>query len=149
MSNFEKNGQIVSSKILLDTNILLDILVTDRPEHQYAKQLVEHLIEREHQGFICSVSLKDTYYVARKYFPEQAVRAFIRSAIEGFEILPIGSQECIVSITSDEPDFEDGLIRAAAEINHIDFLITRNAAAFANSPVKSMTARQYLSQFAN
>lgn len=138
----------MSSRLLLDTNILLDILVADRPDHQYAQQLVEYIIKYEQQGCICSVSLKDTYYIARKYFPEPTVRAFIQSAIDGFEILSIGAQECMTSITSDEPNFEDGLIRAAAELNNIDFLITQDAAAFSSSPVKSMTAKQYLLQFA-
>lgn len=138
----------MNSRLLLDTNILLDILVADRPDHRYAQQLVEYIIEHEQQGCVCSVSLKDTYYIARKYFPEPAVRAFIQSVINGFEILSIGIQECMTSITSDESDFEDGLIRAAAEINNIDFLITRNAAAFTNSSVKAITAKQYLLQFA-
>ena len=137
----------MNSRLLLDTNILLDILVTDRPEHHYAQQLVAYIIEHEQQGCICSVSLKDTYYIARKYFPEPAVRAFIQSVIDGFEILSIGIQECMTAITSDEPDFKDGLIRATAEINNIDFLITRDAAAFTNSPVKAMTAKQYVLQF--
>lgn len=62
-------------------------------------------------------------------------------------IVPMGAEECLASIHSDEPDFEDGLIRACAELNDIDFILTRDAAAFRRSRVRSMTCREYLELF--
>ena len=43
-----------------------------------------------------------------------------------------------------EPDFEDDLVRAVAELEGADFIITRDSAAFAKSKVKSVTAAEYL-----
>lgn len=45
---------------------------------------------------------------------------------------------------SNEPVFEDGLIRACAELNGADFIITRGKDAFAKSKVRSVTAAEYL-----
>lgn len=48
---------------------------------------------------------------------------------------------------SNEPDFEDGLIRACAEHVGVDYIISRDEAAFAKSPIKRLSPRQYLDEF--
>lgn len=47
-----------------------------------------------------------------------------------------------------EPDFEDGLVRAAAELNDVDFILTRDARAFKRSRVRAVTCAEYLEIFA-
>ena len=59
-------------------------------------------------------------------------------------IAPLGPEECDRSLRSDEPDFEDGLIRACAELNGVDFILTRDTGAFRTSPVKALTCAEYL-----
>ena len=46
-----------------------------------------------------------------------------------------------------EPDFEDGLIRACAELNDVDVILTRDADAFRRSKVRAMTCAEYLELF--
>lgn len=48
---------------------------------------------------------------------------------------------------SDEPDFEDGIIRACAEAAGADFIISRDERAFARSPIKRMSAQEYIDLF--
>ena len=55
-----------------------------------------------------------------------------------------GLEECDRSLKSNEPDFEDGLVRACAELNGADFIITRDEDAFVGSKVKSVTAKEFL-----
>ncbi len=59
-------------------------------------------------------------------------------------VLPFGPEECIISADSNEPDFEDGMIRAAAELNDVDFILTRDVKAFNHSTVRSITCETYL-----
>ena len=44
---------------------------------------------------------------------------------------------------SDEPDVEDGIVRATAELMGAEAIITRDDAAYKTSRVPSMTAREY------
>lgn len=46
------------------------------------------------------------------------------------------------ALDSDEPDYEDGLIRAAAEALQVDALITYDKKAFKYSSIPSMTAEE-------
>ena len=57
------------------------------------------------------------------------------------------SSSCVPATTWDEPDFEDGCIRATAERAQVDFLITRDQSAYARSWVKTYSARDFLSLF--
>ena len=50
-----------------------------------------------------------------------------------------------MSLESNEPDFEDGLIRACAELNDMDFIITRDEAAFRKSTVRAVDCAEFLS----
>lgn len=132
------------SKLLIDTNVLIDYMVPDRPEHSNAERLLAHLADSNDCGYVTSGSLKDCYYICCKYIGEQACRGLIREFLIMFEVPPTGKVECQESAYSDEPDFEDGLIRAVAENNDADSIITRDSAAFQTSDIKSMTAKEYL-----
>ena len=63
-------------------------------------------------------------------------------------IAPLGAEECELSLGCGEPDFEDGLIRACAELNDVDVILTRDTAAFKRSKVRAMTCAEYLGLFA-
>lgn len=137
----------MTSKILLDTNVLVDYAVRNRPEHDHAVRLMERIVSGKDAGFTTSGSLKDFYYLCRKPLGEPLSRELVRRFLVMLDVLAVGQAECNDSAYSDEPDFEDGLIRAAAERNGMDFIITRDAGAFDHSPVRSMTARRYLELF--
>ena len=59
-------------------------------------------------------------------------------------VAPVGGEEADLALHAGEPDFEDGLVRACAELNDVDFIITRDAAAFRKSRVRSVSAAEYL-----
>lgn len=92
----------------------------------------------------CSLSLKDVYYITSKIYGEDKARELVRSLMRLLVIAPVDAEVCNMALASNEPDFEDGIIRACAELNGADFIITRDAAAFANSKVRSVTATEYL-----
>jgi hypothetical protein len=60
------------------------------------------------------------------------------------QVAPVDAETCTKALGSDEPDFEHGIIRACAELNDVDFIVTRDKDAFAHSKVRSVTAAQYL-----
>ena len=48
------------------------------------------------------------------------------------------------AFSSDEPDLEDGIVRATAELRHAVAIVTRDGKAYAASAIPSMTAREFL-----
>lgn len=71
------------------------------------------------------------------------MRVFMRA----FEVEDLDVEICSIALEPDEPDYEDGCIRAIAESAQIDFIITRDEAAFARSWAKSYSAKRFLELF--
>lgn len=137
----------MSKKLLIDTNILLDAAMSERPCWSAAALLMDELAYNEAEGYIAATSLKDVYYVLTKYADEQSAREFVCAAMDLFNIVEVNASICRMAAASDEPDFEDGLVRACAESIPADFIISRDEGAFARSALKRLSAQDYLDLF--
>ena len=131
-------------RLLIDTNVLLDTLDSKRPGHQEACEIVDRCSGWTEFGMICSLSLKDVYYIASKIHGKDWACESVRGLTSMLSIAPVDAEVCLTALNSNEPDYEDGIIRACAELNGADFIITRDKAAFARSKVRSLTAAEYL-----
>lgn len=137
----------MSRKLLVDTNILLDAAMGERPGWAAATLLVDEILYEDVIGYVCAGSLKDVYYILTKYADEIAAREFVVAVMDLFEVVAVDRTLCRIAALSDEPDFEDGLIRACAESVPVDFIISRDEGAFARSPIKRLSAQDYLDIF--
>lgn len=135
-------------RLLLDTNILLDYAVPDRPHSDAAAVLMQIGAAERADIFVTPGSLKDLYYIATKNIGESTARQYVEVFLDLFKVLSVGQETCELAVHSDEPDFEDGLVRAVAGINGIDFIITRDRAAFQRSTVRAMSSDEYVRLFA-
>ncbi|WP_165054878.1 MULTISPECIES: PIN domain-containing protein [unclassified Adlercreutzia] len=123
-------------KALLDTNILIDYMVPDRPGSSCALRIVEAAGKGRYEAVVSAGSLKDSYYIVRKHFDDDLVRGYLSAFMDLAEVVPIDRAACTLALASDEPDFEDGLVRVAAENAGADFIVTRDAVAFAASSAR-------------
>lgn len=132
-------------RALLDTNIVLDYLSASRPEHAAAVDLLEALLTTEGYAPVVSASsLKDAYYIlCRKYRAEPIVRDRLHDFLEVVELEEVTRVVIEAAFSSDEPDFEDGIIRATAELGGMAAIITRDDAAYRASSVPVMDARAF------
>ena len=119
-------------RVMIDTNVLIDLVSSSRPAHEAAVGAVRALLAADgFEGCALASSLKDVYYVyCRHYGDEPAARAAIRELRRMF--VPNNLTAAVVddALESDEPDFEDGVLRSAAELSGCDYLLTRDAPGF-------------------
>lgn len=134
----------VTSRALLDTNVLLDLIIEGRPGHEAALGIIDLVDAGRLRCCIAATSLKDVYYITRKYLPETMARSWLDFFMDTFEVLPVDETVCRTARASDEPDFEDGIIRACAEASFIDVILTRDADAFLASNVAKSSPSEYL-----
>lgn len=131
-------------RLLIDTNILMDSLDPQRPGCAEARALIDRCSGWGEHGMVCAPSLKDVYYLTGRMYGERIARKIVRHLMRLLVVVPIDAEVCERALNSDEPDYEDGIIRACAELNDADFIITRDKAAFAHSRVRSISAAEYL-----
>lgn len=112
-----------------------------------AVELFARIARGECVGLVAAPSLKDFYYIARKRGSDQEARDWIRVFIRLFYVEDLDVEVCAIALESDEPDFEDGCIRAIAGRAQVDFIITRDREAFARSWIKTYTPRAFVDLF--
>lgn len=137
-------------RVFCDTNFLLDILDPERTCHNDAVALLWYCADNPDKATaIASItSFKDAYYIMRRLYKDEPRAREGIAALMGVFIEPVDMLERYgaEAINSDEPDFEDGLIRACAEHEHASVLITRDEKAFSGASVPAMSASSFLAQ---
>ncbi len=129
-------------RVMIDTNVLIDLVSSGRPAHEDAVSAVRALLAADgFDGCVLSSSLKDVYYVyCRHYGDEPAARGAIRELRRMFALVNLTAEIVDDALGSDERGFEDGLLRAAAELSGCDYLLTRDAPGFHSAKFKKVDA---------
>lgn len=132
------------TRVLIDTNVLIDLVSASRPAHAATVSAVRALLGTDDaEGCVLSSSLKDVYYVyCRHYGDEPAARNAIRELRRMFVPLNLTAQVVDAALDSDEPDFEDGIVRATAELAACECLLTRDASGFVTAGFEKVDASE-------
>ena len=134
--------------VILDTNIILDYLSATRESHAEAVDVLGQLLESEaYEPVILAASIKDAYYILCRHFGTRR-EALVRERLDAFrQVVSVADLSRDVldrAFASNEPDLEDGIVRATAELRNAAAIITRDRDAYGSSTVPSMTAKQFL-----
>lgn len=129
-------------RVMIDTNVLIDLVSSSRPAHEDTVDAVRALCAADgFGGCVLSSSLKDVYYVYRRHYgDEPAARAAVRELRRIFALVNLTTAVVDGALDSDEPDFEDGLLRAAGEQSRCDYLLTRDAPGFSAASFEKVDA---------
>ena len=128
-------------KVFWDTNVLLDLLDSERDGHNAANELLE--ISRK-RGCECQCSwhsLSIIEYVGGRKYGSGEIWDFLRSLVGEFFIPKTGSDEARSAFHFLDGDFEDAMQIAAAEAGCADILVTDSNNGFGKSPVKVVSPR--------
>lgn len=133
-------------RIVLDTNIILDIALKRIPFYRDSAELFSQIGLGKVSAFITATSITDIYYIAKKSQGHTTTISFIASLLKIINVLSIDSKIILKSLKSDIKDFEDAIQANAASFNQIDYLITRNKKDFIKSDVKVLTPTEFLQE---
>jgi predicted nucleic acid-binding protein len=132
-------------KILIDTNIVIDLLAKREDFYDEAAGLFSLSDKKEIKLTISSLTFANTNYVLSKQKSAKEAREILRKFKVLVEILNL-DDKIIELALSDEAffDFEDGLQYYSAIENGVDIILTRNKKDFKNSKIPVLTAKEYL-----
>ena len=126
-------------RVLLDTNIILDIALQRKPFFNVAVQIFTKIDTKAIKGFVTASSITDIYYISKKSCGHEKSIKFIRELIDIVEVLSVTKENIIKALNSEFKDFEDSLQNSIADINNIDIVLTRNKSDFNSSSIKICT----------
>lgn len=122
-------------KVLLDTNIVLDVLLERRP-HTAASAAVWAAVEAgTAEGLLAAHAVTTVHYLVTKERGRTVAARTLRSLLKVLDVAPIDSQVIRDAVALGWPDFEDAVTAAAAAQAGCDLLVTRDPRGFPRSPV--------------
>jgi predicted nucleic acid-binding protein len=131
-------------KLLLDTNILLDLLAKRKHFYEDAARLFLMAEKNVVSLSVSSLSVVNTHYVLRKHLSEQQTRAVLRDLRNLVKVLPLDEKITDIALNSNIGDFEDAIQYHSALEYRQEIIITRNLKDFKASTLPVMTAGQYI-----
>ncbi len=135
------------SRLLIDTNIIIDLLSKRDKFYDEAADLFSRADKKELQLTISSLTFANTNYILSKLKSAKEAREILRKFKVLVELLSLDDKITELALSDDNfPDFEDGLQYYSAIENQIDVIITRNKKDFKNSKIPVLTAKEFLAR---
>lgn len=117
-------------KILLDTNIILDIALQRKDFYENSSYIIEKIDQNKISAFLSATTITDLYYIIKKHKSDSVARSFLKDLIVLADVLGVEKSIITTAIDSNMKDFEDSVQATVAEFNSIDFILTRNIKDF-------------------
>lgn len=133
-------------KVLLDTNIVLDVLLQRQPWFDEAAAVWQSCDAGRTAGHISVVTVTNTYYLGRKVLGSRAALGAVRTILEAFEIVPVDREVLEMAARYPGSDYEDNVLIAGAVAASLDAIITRDRTGFAHSPVPALSPAELLAR---
>jgi len=135
-------------KLLIDTNIVIDLLAKREPDYFAAAQLFSLSDKKQIKLSVSSLSIANTNYILLKLKLPSEVKLILRKFKLLVDVLALDDKIINLALNdTDFNDFEDGLQYFTAIENDQDIIITRNLKDFKKAVLPVMTAEQFLKSY--
>lgn len=136
------------SSFLFDANALVYWVYPGSPHHDQVNGFLDVVLSERSAIYALSSSLNEIYYALHSHYMSEAdARDSIRDIAGLFDLVDLTGPLVHASLDSDDPDYEDGLIRAAAEFLQVDAIITYDRSAFRSSFIPKLTTGEAIKIF--
>ncbi|KPA14124.1 twitching motility protein PilT [Candidatus Magnetomorum sp. HK-1] len=131
-------------KILIDTNVILDIALERNPFVEHAALLFKIANKKRIHIFMTATTVTDLYYIIRKEKGKDIALSFIEDLIQFVDVASVDKNVVINALRSEISDFEDAIQSFSAKQEGITIIITRNEKDFINSGLEILTPETFL-----
>ncbi|MCR5457966.1 MAG: PIN domain-containing protein [Clostridiales bacterium] len=132
-------------KILVDTNVILDVLLN---RTEFINDSLAALEKASLQGdrlYFSSSSVTDVYYLIRKQTQSKEMALDAIKKMAEFLVFAEVNGNCILAATvSKLNDYEDAVVDAVASNVKADYIMTRNLTDFKNANNKVMSPTDFV-----
>lgn len=133
------------NRLLVDTNVVLDLLARREPFYESASKLMSLSESGKVMLFVNSVTMLNTDYVLKKICGASESRLIMRRFRLLVGVLSLTDRIVDLALNDDLfTDFEDAVQYHSAIENQIDGIITRDLKDFRLSRIPIMTAQDFL-----
>ena len=126
-------------RILIDTNVILDILQKREPFFADSYRALRKAIESDAECLLSASAATDIFYMLRKALGSaQQAKEQIEKLAQLVSFADVQGMDIHTALMREMPDFEDAVVDAVAERNGASYILTRNIKDFAGSVVPAI-----------
>ncbi len=114
-------------KVLLDTNVIIDVLTSREPWCHSAERIFIMAANNIVDACVTASSATDIYYLIKKHLHSSEDAKNIMSKLFSLvEILNVSKEDCVDALVSPITDYEDAVIEQVSRRSGIEYIVTRN-----------------------
>lgn len=133
------------NRILVDTNVLLDFLLTREPFYEEAKDIILSCVDGKIEGCIAAHSIPNMFFILRRDYNAKERREILSNICSIFDVEGIDKAKLVACLENEKfIDFEDCLQMECAKAYGADYIVTRNVSDYATSGIKAILPKDYL-----
>lgn len=133
------------NRILIDTNVLLDYLLTREPYFEDAKNVILSCADGKINGCIAAHSIPNMFFILRKDYNAKERREILSNLCSIFDVEGIDKGKLLAGLENEDfSDFEDCLQMECAKSYGADYIVTRNVSDYVTSEIKAIEPKEYL-----
>lgn len=130
--------------VLVDTNVWLDIFLTQAPFARGSGQAVSLLDSPEHGIFVGATTVTTIFYLVEKARDRATARRTLRTILDRTNVASVDGAVLRAALTDDFEDYEDAVLHAAADAASLDAILTRNPTDFAGASLRIYTPDEFI-----
>jgi len=132
-------------KVLVDTNILLDVLLSRADFFCDSRLIFEFVEQKRITGCISASAITDIFYIVKKEIKNtEAIYSVIEKLTAIFSVAPVSETTIANSLALRWKDFEDAVQFMVAKENGAAYIITRNKADYESSDIPCMSPAEFV-----
>ncbi|WP_263975432.1 type II toxin-antitoxin system VapC family toxin [Leptolyngbya sp. 7M] len=139
-------GKIRPVKVLIDTNIILDVALERQPYFEASEQILAFAEQGRIIGHISASTFGDLYYILRKDKGRASSLEFLRNIADFCQVATVDQTVISMALTANFKDFEDAIQYSTAAVNHLDAVVTRNPKDFVGATLRVTTPETLISR---
>jgi predicted nucleic acid-binding protein len=134
-------------KVLVDTNILIDVIAQHAPFFPASADVWELAETKRIDGIVAALSFTTVHYLIGKQFGHAMADSAVKSLFRVFAVAPVDSVVIIDSIATGRRDFEDAVQAVAALRVGSTHVVTRDPKGFARTGLIVVAPAQLVAMF--
>ena len=137
-------------KLLIDTNVVLDVLLRREPFFRTAAEVLNLTQRDDVREYVSASAITDIYYIANKQLKDRAaVRDLLERLLKIVSVAAVSEQEIRNALNLTWADFEDSVQYSVALLNEMDGIVTRNPDDYQEANMRIWLPEQARELFAN
>ena len=133
-------------KVLIDTNILLDVILLREPHFELSKRVLK-CCQSIVDGYIAVHTFSNMFYVLHETedFSIEDCRNTFNKLLYVFDVASLDKSDVIAAVNNEAfDDIEDSMQHQSSIACKLDYIVTRNVDDFEKATVPAVTPEEFL-----